>query len=1356
MSARHSFLSFLIVGLWPLAALAQAPANDTCLGAQVLTFNNGLATSSIVRNIANATVAPEQAMSCGSSPKNTVWFTFTAPATGTYAFDTCGLATYVNAVAIYSGTCASLTQVTGGCGLSSTTTCARVSTQGLDAGAGQGSNLIAGTQYYVQVAQSGTVALNETSQVSLRVGLETAPANDTCSGTLPALQLNQPQWVSTRAANTTIATNDAELPLDGGCLQPGGTNHTVVNASGPDVAMRFTPQTSGDYSFRINQATVTSPNAVIYLTDTCIAGAPPTTYGGNQCIAAANRGLTGASGTEELSCLPLTAGTDYTLWVDSAATNTTGSAYSAVVTACFRESELNDVVGRANELSCPLTGNFAPAGDVDFYSVGEYPGARLFAMVEMNASSVTDSELRVTTATDTIQYDDDDGTTDMGSSGSVVAGVTLPAAPVYLRANYASATTQAGPYRLHSMLKFGAPTPEVEPNDTRAQANDLGLYVSGELETTSSIDIFSFEAREGELVFVALDGVPGRTGAAGANHNFEIFDALGWSVGIANDGATTTSNTASPNNLVGTTPTAPAEGYAFRASTTGRHYVHVTRSGSNPNPAYVLAISINCGMVRPTLTSVTMADGGTPATGSITGGDTLTLTGSGFDRSSVVRIGSTRATVVNVTNSQLTVTTPTSAEGTFDVSVTNFGNLTSTLPQSFVYFTPIAPPTVTSVTPSFGPLTGGTLVTVVGTLFKTGAEVTFTVGGTTLPATSVVLTNANQLTCRTPALPAGPATVTVRNPADDLSGSLPGAYTYVAPPTVTSVTPPTGLTLGGFPVTIAGTGFLPGATVRFGTVAATGVVVASDGLSVTANVPATLLAGPVAITIRNTDGQQVIASNAFTYVYPAPTLATVSPATGHASGGQVIVLTGSGFLSAPSPTVTFDGVEAPSVSRTSATELRVLTPPGAPGPADVVVINKDGQTASRAASFTYVPAPDVLSVTPARGPVQGGTRLTISGANFLVGARVSIGGVPAFAPTVVDANTISVVSNSGMVGSADVMVVNPDQQADTLVGGFAYDPAPSIANLSPNSGTNAGGTVVTLTGVGFRAGATVQFGTLAATAVTVVSDTQLTATTPASPLGVVTVRVTNDDGQAMSLPRAFRFVAPPTLTAISPSSGDVNGGTVVRVTGTNFAALTTVTFGGVPAQRVAFVDATELEAVSPPHAPGAVDVTVLNDNGDMATLAGAFRYTRAAPTISSLAPASGLTTGGVQVNVVGTNFAPTSTVTFGGTPATGVVMASPELLRVIAPAHAAGAVDVVVTNDDAQTATLSGGFTYVQPADGELNVVRDGGDGSLEDASAVDAGMGPNPGGGGGCGCSSVDATAMLALGALLLRRRRG
>lgn len=87
-----------------------------------------------------------------------------------------------------------------------------------------------------------------------------------------------------------------------------------------------------------------------------------------------------------------------------------------------------------------------------------------------------------------------------------------------------------------------------------------------------------------------------------------------------------------------------------------------------------------------------------------------------------------------------------------------------------------------------------------------------------------------------------------------------------------------------------------------------------------------------------------------------------------------------------------------------------------------------------------------------------------------------------------------------------------------------------------------------------------------------------------------------------------------------------------------------------------------------------------------------------APTVTSVAASSGSTAGGTNVTITGTGFVATPTVTFGGTSATNVVWVNSTTLTCTTPAHAAGAVNVVVTNPDTQTGTGTNAFTYVAPS----------------------------------------------------------
>ena len=271
--------------------------------------------------------------------------------------------------------------------------------------------------------------------------------------------------------------------------------------------------------------------------------------------------------------------------------------------------------------------------------------------------------------------------------------------------------------------------------------------------------------------------------------------------------------------------------------------------------------------------------------------------------------------------------------------------------------------------------------------------------------------------------------------------------------------------------------------------------------------------------------------------------------------------------------------------------------------------------------------------------------------------------------------------------------------------GGGGNPAPTVSAINPTSGTANGGTAVTITGTGFLAGATVQLGGTSATGVTVVNSTSITATTPAHSAGAVSVVVTNTDAQSGTLNNGYTYTAvnpAPTVSAISPTSGTANGGTVVTITGTGFLAGATVKLGGTSATGVTVVNSTSITATTAAHAAGAVSVVVTNTDAQSGTLNNGYTYTGSnpAPTVTAINPTSGTSGGGTPVTITGTGFLAGATVTFGGTAATGVTVVSSTSITATTPAHAAGAVNVVVTNTDAQSGTRTNGYTYTTSTGG--------------------------------------------------------
>jgi hypothetical protein len=217
------------------------------------------------------------------------------------------------------------------------------------------------------------------------------------------------------------------------------------------------------------------------------------------------------------------------------------------------------------------------------------------------------------------------------------------------------------------------------------------------------------------------------------------------------------------------------------------------------------------------------------------------------------------------------------------------------------------------------------------------------------------------------------------------------------------------------------------------------------------------------------------------------------------------------------------------------------------------------------ANFTIGPpgaaAPTLQSIAPTSGPTAGGTVVTLTGTDFVSGATVLFGALPATLVTFNSATSLSATAPAQSAATVGVTVTNPDTQSATLPAAFTYvAPAPTLNSIAPTSGPTAGGTSVTLTGTGFVNGATVLFGALPATSVTWNSGTSLSATTPAQSAGTVGVTVTNPDTQSAALPAAYTYVAPvvagfypltpcrlaDTRSANGPSGGPALAGGTIR------------------------------------------------------------------------------------------------------------------------------------------------------------------------------------------------------------------
>ena len=267
-------------------------------------------------------------------------------------------------------------------------------------------------------------------------------------------------------------------------------------------------------------------------------------------------------------------------------------------------------------------------------------------------------------------------------------------------------------------------------------------------------------------------------------------------------------------------------------------------------------------------------------------------------------------------------------------------------------------PTVTGVSPTSGSAAGGTQVTITGTSFTGAKGVKF--GGTA--ATNVSVNSDTSITATAPAGQAGPVDVTVTTPGGTSATSSADQFTYTPPPvpTVTKVSPSSGPSTGGTPVTITGTGFTGATAVNFGS-GNTATFSVSNDTTITATAPPTAKLGAVDVTVTTPGGTgTVTTADQFTYVAPPPpTVTAVTPNAGPALTS--VTIAGTNFSGATSVEV---GSNSATFSVTSPTEISATVPSSnSTGAVDVTVTTPGGTSATSSADqFTYQAGPPPVTM----------------------------------------------------------------------------------------------------------------------------------------------------------------------------------------------------------------------------------------------------------------------------------------------------------------------------------------------------------------------------------------------------------
>lgn len=627
----------------------------------------------------------------------------------------------------------------------------------------------------------------------------------------------------------------------------------------------------------------------------------------------------------------------------------------------------------------------------------------------------------------------------------------------------------------------------------------------------------------------------------------------------------------------------------------GTYFVEFTSMSLEPDSA-------------PTVTSLS------PSFGGANGGAVVTLTGTNFIGATAVYFGSTPATFSVGSASQITADAP-AGSGTVNVRVEAGGQLSPIAAgNQYTYHAPIIAPVT---------VTGGT-ASVSGT-FTPGQSPRINLYATADASTVLAFRNptadgsgAWSTSFDMSALASASYFVGLYD--DDAGAEVTyRSFTYTSPtpvPTVTSLGPNSGATTGGTPVTVMGSGFTGATAVNFGGVPATNFSIQSD-TAIIATSPAGT-AGPVDVTVTSLGGASATGAGAvYTYV-EAPTIGSVSPAEGiaHATDRPAnVTIAGSNF-SASGNSVNFGGVPGTIVSE-STTSIVVTPPANATGGlVNIDVFNAAFQSGSAVNAYRYI-LPPTVTVTFSPDTITGfeSTRFTVTLTNpnpvALQGVRVaSSGAATPFALTsfvnscstgnhnatagyhlngftlAAGASCSDISDQASSAGGVYQFVTNAPTSTGTATTAMTLTGVPatsnavtayrtaSITSVSPNSGPQAGGTAITITGTNFTGATGVTVDGVAATNVIVASNTSITATTPASAsAGARTVAVTNPAGTGTrtnaftynALPDAPTITAPANnaTTALRPTyAGSAPSGSTVTVYVDGASIGTTLAGGG--------------------------------------------------------------------------------------------------------------------------------------------------------------------------------------------------
>lgn len=293
--------------------------------------------------------------------------------------------------------------------------------------------------------------------------------------------------------------------------------------------------------------------------------------------------------------------------------------------------------------------------------------------------------------------------------------------------------------------------------------------------------------------------------------------------------------------------------------------------------------------------------------------------------------------------------------------------------------------------------------------------------------------------------------------------------------------------------------------------------------------------------------------------------------------------------------------------------------------------------------------PVITGLTKTEGPSSGGTYVGITGENFAKSTYFVFGSKRVITKRFVNTGLVYILTVDNSESSVDVRAYTPGQRPSNLFGSFTFtNNGPELDYVNTNNGPAEGNTIVHYYGRNFTPTMTIKFGDNESLRRHFYHSDRMFSYTPLCELEggsaskVVDIALIVDENGTALLEDAFTFQREnPTISRVWPDSGIKQGGTLLRVWGTNFRATDKWYIGDREIQfylpnyhhefrygHSGFVLLkTEAADDLPVGDPLDLKVEPVIENVQPVTKTGGFSYTEDAPEFTTIYPNKGFATG---------------------------------------------------------------------------------------------------------------------------------